>query len=88
MRGGGAAPTTAIHPGVQGPGPRKQIKEGCRAGWGPHPEDPEEVSLPCRPSPRSSRGGAGDCPAGGCLRLTLTPRNKRLRTVGPQVTHI
>lgn len=60
---GGPAPTTALHPGVQGPGPRRLIKGRCRTGWRPHPEDPEEVSLPCQPS-QSSRGWAWDCRLG------------------------
>lgn len=55
---------------------------GCRAGWEPHPEDPDGVSFcPVHPPLKAAGEGCGAARL-GLPQLSLTPKNKKLRKDG------
>lgn len=68
--------------------PESRSREGAGLGGGPTPRTLKKSVCPADPLLKAAGAGPGTARLGGCLSLTLTPRNKRLRTVGPQVTHI
>lgn len=82
---GGGALSTSHHHTSWGSNARAQEADpgdrGCRAGWGPHPEDPDE-SVSALPTLSSEQGRGVGLPGWGCLSFTLTPKNKKLRKDG------